>query len=68
MTSMNFEEAKADVKKGIKDAQAHAEALFGGKGLTDPVPTVEVSHSNLSASAAPACGLFDTTFRVAFLS
>ncbi|KAF8981110.1 DNA-directed RNA polymerase III core subunit ret1 [Haplosporangium bisporale] len=38
---MNFEEAKADVKKGIKDAQAHAEALFGGKGLTDPVPTVE---------------------------
>jgi DNA-directed RNA polymerase III subunit RPC2 len=42
MISKNLDEAKADVKKGIKEAQAHAEAMFGGKGLTDPIPTVEV--------------------------
>lgn len=44
MISKNMEDAQADVKKGIKEAQDHAEAFFGGKGLTDPIPTVEVSH------------------------
>ncbi|KAG0077390.1 DNA-directed RNA polymerase III core subunit ret1 [Linnemannia elongata] len=41
MISKNMEDAQADVKKGIKEAQEHAEAFFGGKGLTDPIPTVE---------------------------
>ncbi|KAG0004534.1 DNA-directed RNA polymerase III core subunit ret1 [Modicella reniformis] len=41
MISKNLEEARADVKKGIKESREHAEALFGGKGLTDPIPTVE---------------------------
>ncbi|CAO3572516.1 unnamed protein product [Mortierella alpina] len=41
MISKNMDEAKEDVRRGIKDAKAHAEALFGGKGLTDPIPTVE---------------------------
>ena len=44
MISKNLEEAKADIKMGLKEAREHAEALFGGKGLTDPIPTVEVSH------------------------
>lgn len=45
MISKSLDEAKADVKKGIKEAQAHAEAMFGGKGLADPIPTVEVTES-----------------------
>jgi len=44
MISKSLDEAKADVKKGIKEAQAHAEAMFGGKGLADPIPTVEVTE------------------------
>jgi len=55
MVSKSLEETKADVKKGIKEAQEHAEALFGGKGLTDPIPTVEVSHL-LSEQPRSGCG------------
>ncbi|KAG0230566.1 DNA-directed RNA polymerase III core subunit ret1 [Actinomortierella wolfii] len=40
-SSKHMDDVRQDVNAKLKGAQAHADALFDGKNLADPIPTVE---------------------------